>query len=130
MIGTDRYMAPEQLADGKITPATDVYACGVVADELLPGVALAASCSEIIDALPAARIPDERFADASELGEALADRRGQRRRRRRPPDQVAGPHQPRASPDNGRGHGPLAGADGRPAARPPALDRAWPRAWR
>ena len=36
VIGTDRYMAPEQLADGRITPATDIYACGVVADELLP----------------------------------------------------------------------------------------------
>ena len=36
MIGTERYMAPEQLADGKITPAAEVYACGVVADELLP----------------------------------------------------------------------------------------------
>ena len=36
VIGTERYMAPEQLADGRITPAADVYACGVVADELLP----------------------------------------------------------------------------------------------
>ena len=36
VIGTERYMAPEQLRDGKITPATDVYACGVVADEVLP----------------------------------------------------------------------------------------------
>ena len=36
VIGTDHYMAPEQLADGNITPAVDVYACGVVADELLP----------------------------------------------------------------------------------------------
>ncbi|HKH23314.1 MAG TPA: serine/threonine-protein kinase, partial [Solirubrobacterales bacterium] len=36
VIGTDRYMAPEQLADGQITPAVDVYACGVVADEILP----------------------------------------------------------------------------------------------
>jgi serine/threonine protein kinase len=29
VIGTDRYMAPEQLADGKITPAADIYACGI-----------------------------------------------------------------------------------------------------
>ena len=36
VVGTDRYMAPEQVADGRITPATDVYACGVVASELLP----------------------------------------------------------------------------------------------
>ena len=48
MIGTDHYMAPEQLADGKITPATDVYACGVVADELLPD-ARSPELSEIIE---------------------------------------------------------------------------------
>jgi serine/threonine protein kinase len=58
VIGTERYMAPEQLADGKITPAADVYACGVVADELLE------RCLR--------EEASERFSDAGSLGEALA----------------------------------------------------------
>jgi hypothetical protein len=70
VIGTDRYMAPEQLADGKITPATDVYACGVVADDLLPR-ARSPELREIV--LRCLREdPGERFNDAKELGEALA----------------------------------------------------------
>jgi serine/threonine protein kinase len=70
VIGTDRYMAPEQLADGRITPATDVYACGVVADELLPQ-ARSPELGEIIGRC-LQEDPGERFSDASELGEALA----------------------------------------------------------
>src|SRR5436190_2119903 len=70
VIGTDRYMSPEQLADGKITPATDVYACGVVADELLPQ-SRSAELSEIIERC-LREDPDERFNDASALGDALA----------------------------------------------------------
>ncbi|HEY6672092.1 MAG TPA: serine/threonine-protein kinase [Solirubrobacterales bacterium] len=70
VIGTDHYMAPEQLADGKITPATDVYACGVVADELLQDPR-SPELSEIIERC-LREDPDERFADASVLGEALA----------------------------------------------------------
>jgi hypothetical protein len=70
VIGTDRYMAPEQLADGKITPATDVYACGVVADELLPD-SRSTELSEII-ARCLREDPGDRFTDASALGEALA----------------------------------------------------------
>jgi hypothetical protein len=70
VIGTDRYMAPEQLADGKITPATDVYACGVVADELLPQ-SRSPELSEII-ARCLREDPADRFTDASVLGEALA----------------------------------------------------------
>jgi hypothetical protein len=70
VIGTDRYMAPEQLADGRITPATDIYACGVVADELLPE----SRSSELGEIIARCLREDagERFADASELGEALA----------------------------------------------------------
>jgi serine/threonine protein kinase len=70
VIGTDRYMAPEQLEDGKITPATDVYACGVVADQLLPQ-ARSQDLREII-ARCLRKEPAQRFSDASQLGEALA----------------------------------------------------------
>jgi serine/threonine-protein kinase len=70
VIGTDRYMAPEQLADGKVTPAVDVYACGVVADELLPE-GRPPELREIVERCLRAE-PDDRFTDARALGEALA----------------------------------------------------------
>src|SRR5262245_47780082 len=70
VIGTDRYMAPEQLADGRITPATDVFACGVVADELLPE-ARSPELGDIV-ARCLRSDPDERFSNATELGDALA----------------------------------------------------------
>jgi hypothetical protein len=70
VIGTDRYMAPEQLADGRITPAVDVYACGVVADELLP-LARTPDLREIVERCLREN-PSERFSDAGALGEALA----------------------------------------------------------
>ena len=69
VIGTDRYMAPEQLADGKITPAADVYACGVVADEMLPQ-ARPPELREIVERCLRPE-PDDRFTDARALGEAL-----------------------------------------------------------
>jgi eukaryotic-like serine/threonine-protein kinase len=76
VIGTDRYMAPEQIADGKITPATDVFACGVVADELLPQ----SRSSELRQIVHRCLRPDpkERYSDARELGEALASVNGDR----------------------------------------------------
>jgi predicted Ser/Thr protein kinase len=70
VIGTERYMAPEQLSDGKITPAVDVYACGVVANELLPQ-ARSPELREIVERC-LREDPDERFTDARSLGEALA----------------------------------------------------------
>jgi tRNA A-37 threonylcarbamoyl transferase component Bud32 len=70
VIGTDRYMAPEQLADGKITPAVDVYACGVVADEMLPE-SRSPELREIVERCLRPE-PGDRFSDARALGEALA----------------------------------------------------------
>jgi hypothetical protein len=70
VIGTDRYMAPEQLADGKITPAVDVYACGVVANEMLPE-ARPPELREIVERCLRLE-PDDRFSDARALGEALS----------------------------------------------------------
>lgn len=37
LVGTPAYMAPEQLQGGEITPATDIYAFGVVLFEMLAG---------------------------------------------------------------------------------------------
>jgi serine/threonine protein kinase len=70
VIGTDRYMAPEQLADQAITTATDVYACGVVADEILPA-SRPPELREIVERC-LREDPRQRFSDASALGEALA----------------------------------------------------------
>jgi serine/threonine protein kinase len=70
VIGTDRYMAPEQLADGRITPAADVYACGVVADEILPD-GRTPELREIVQRCLSPE-PADRFTDARDLGEALA----------------------------------------------------------
>jgi serine/threonine protein kinase len=69
VIGTERYMAPEQLADGKITPATDVYACGVVMDEVLPKTR-GPELREIVERCLREN-PQDRFTDAGALREAL-----------------------------------------------------------
>jgi serine/threonine protein kinase len=70
VLGTDRYMAPEQLADGRISPATDVFACGVVADQVLPE-RRPEELHEIVERC-LQEDPRDRFADARRLGAALA----------------------------------------------------------
>jgi eukaryotic-like serine/threonine-protein kinase len=76
VIGTERYMAPEQLTDGRISSATDVFACGVVADEVLPK-RRPPELTEIVDRCLQAD-PTDRFTDAGALAAALAsvDRNG------------------------------------------------------
>jgi len=127
IIGTDRYMAPEQLADGAITPATDVYACGVVADLMLPK-SRSLELHEVI-ARCLSEDPGDRFSDANELGEALATAEGNgavgvvrriksqgRTTRRLPPTGPATAHWPAATdvktakPRRRRGRAWLAGA--------------------
>ena len=97
VIGTERYMAPEQLADGRITPAADVYACGVVADEVLPQ-SRPPELREIVERC-LREDPADRFTDARSLGEALAtvDGDGEAGAVRRGP--LAGSADPAASRD-------------------------------
>jgi eukaryotic-like serine/threonine-protein kinase len=75
VVGTERYMAPEQLSDGKITPATDVYGCGVVAQELLQSRA-APELRPILDKC-LREDPRDRYSDATELCHALSAAAGE-----------------------------------------------------
>ena len=69
VLGTQPYMAPEQLQGGKLTPATDVYALGVLGRELL-GKRLPPELEALLDRCVNEN-PHLRFADAGELGDAL-----------------------------------------------------------
>ncbi|HWZ96500.1 MAG TPA: protein kinase [Candidatus Dormibacteraeota bacterium] len=98
MLGTPAYMAPEQLDGGEITPATDVYALGIVIYQMLTGKlpftgesALSAALKrltapppsprEIVPGLPREwegvvlrcmeRKPGNRFVNAEEVAKAL-----------------------------------------------------------
>ncbi|GAB1690188.1 serine/threonine-protein kinase [Krasilnikovia sp. M28-CT-15] len=94
IVGTALYMAPEQVAKGNVTPATDIYALGAVAYHCLAGhppfdgdnalqVALRHLEDEpepLPDDVPQpirelisramAKAPDERFASAAEFADA------------------------------------------------------------
>lgn len=102
IVGTALYMAPEQVAKGKVTPATDIYALGAVAYHCISGhppfegdnalqVALRHLEDDpepLPDDVPApvrqlirramAKKPYERFASAAEFADAALEASGSR----------------------------------------------------
>jgi len=97
LIGTAKYLAPEQVDGHPATPASDVYAMGVVLYEMLSGAppfrgenALAVALAHTRDPVPPlrgvdpalasvaqralAKDPEQRFPDAAAMRDALAGR--------------------------------------------------------
>jgi serine/threonine-protein kinase len=100
ILGTAAYLAPEQVTSGAASPRSDVYAVGILTYELLTGrtpftgdTQLAVAYQRVdcdvpqpsssiggvppeFDALIArasARLPEDRYADAAEMGAELAE---------------------------------------------------------
>jgi hypothetical protein len=69
VIGTERYMAPEQLEGRTVSPATDVYSLGVVASEVL-GPERGPLVGAVVDRC-LSEDPRRRYRDANELCDAL-----------------------------------------------------------